>query len=95
MNKKLKPIYSKLCKEYKLTEEELTAIVSSPYSLTKLIIDGLDLRNITEEEFDKLETNFMYKYIGKLYTNYRVVKNIRSKSLNYKNINNKKYGRND
>ncbi len=73
MSRKLKPVFSKLSNKYDLTEKEIAEIVASPYLFTKETIDELKLDNVSEEEFKDLKTNFMYKYIGKLHTNYKIV----------------------
>lgn len=72
-NKKLKPVISKLAKEYNISEEEVKAIVESPYAFTKNTINELQLKNVTEDEFNELKTNFIYKYIGKLHTKFSMV----------------------
>ena len=89
-NKKLKPLISKLAKEYNLSEDEIHEIVNSPYEFTKETIDELQLKDVNEEEFSKLKTNFIYKYIGKLYTDYRVINSKRVKRENIKKLNSKK-----
>lgn len=73
MSQKLKPILSKLAHEYNLTEKQISKIVNSPYLFTKRTVDELDLDSKTESEFETLKTNFIYKYIGKLYTSHKVV----------------------
>lgn len=78
-SKKLKPLISKLAKEHNLSEDEINEIVNSPYVFTKETIDELQLKDVTEEEFSKLKTNFIYKYIGKIYTQYRIVNSKRTK----------------
>lgn len=64
-----------------LLDNVVTAIVSSPYKLTKKVITELEVGdNLTEEEFTNLKTNFIYAYIGKLYASY----NLYTRINNYK-----------
>lgn len=73
-SRKLKPVINKLAKKYGLTEEQVIDIVESPYGFTEETINNLKLDDITEEEFSQLKTNFIYKYIGKLYINIKTLK---------------------
>lgn len=89
-NKKINRIYRKLANKYKLSEEDIIDITNSPYKFSKDIMDSFNLKNITEEDFNKLETNFIYKYLGKLYTKYNIVKKNKINRINInKNINGK------
>lgn len=74
MSRKLKPLRVKLARKYGLTEEQISEIVDSPYGFTEETINNLELDNLTEEEFSQLKTNFIYKYIGKLYINLKTLK---------------------
>jgi tRNA A37 threonylcarbamoyladenosine dehydratase len=88
-NKKLIPIIKKLAHENNLTESEIHEIVNSPYQFTSDTIDELKMKDVTEEEFKKLKTNFIYKYIGKLYTNYDAIKHKRTRQKNINKLNTK------
>ncbi len=74
INRKLRPVVNKIIKENNITEDQFNEIINSPYCFTKDTIDAIDLSEVTEEDFNKLETNFIYKFIGKFYTDYRSVK---------------------
>jgi hypothetical protein len=82
---KVKLLIHKIGLDYKLQDEVIKKIVNSPYKFTRETIANLDIDpEITEEEFNKLKTNFIYLYIGKLYTSYDIYKKL-------KNLNNKRW----
>jgi hypothetical protein len=82
---KVKLLIHKIGLDYKLQDEVIKKIVNSPYKFTRETIANLDIDpEITEEEFSKLKTNFIYLYIGKLYTSYDIYKKL-------KNLNNKRW----
>jgi len=82
---KVKLLIHKIGLDYKLQDEVIKKIINSPYKFTRETIANLDIDpNITEEEFNKLKTNFIYLYIGKLYTSYDIYKKL-------KNLNNKRW----
>lgn len=82
---KVKLLIHKIGLDYKLQDEVIKKIVNSPYKFTRETIANLDVSpDITEEEFNKLKTNFIYLYIGKLYTSYDIYKKL-------KNLNNKRW----
>jgi len=69
--------------KFNLTEQQVEDIHNSIGLFIRREISKKDFSNIeTEEEFNKLKTNFSIPYIGKLYTNF--------KALNYKRIQSKK-----
>lgn len=84
MNKKLLPEVTKLAKKYGLREDEVLEIINSPYVFTEKTVNALDLKDVTEEEFNQLKTNFIYKYLGKFHTNYPTI------DYNRRRINNLK-----
>lgn len=74
MNKKqIEKLYNSTGLNNNLNKDEVKKIVESQYEFTKETIDKLSLRDIAEEEFNKLKTNFIYKYFGKLYTTYGII----------------------
>jgi hypothetical protein len=82
---KVKLLIHKIGLDYKLQDEVIRKIVNSPYKFTRETIANLDISpDITEEEFNKLKTNFIYLYIGKLYTSYDIYKKL-------KNLSNKRW----
>lgn len=69
--KKIEALIHSLGLKYNLQDDIIKKIVNSPYKFTKEIITNLNFEDInTEEEFDNLKVNFIYKYIGKFYTTY-------------------------
>lgn len=70
-------LYHKVGLETRVRDAFVKEIIESQYKFTKEKINELKFEErITEEEFDKIKTNFSFKYIGKLYTNYRLVTNV-------------------
>lgn len=73
-SKKIKPLITRLSNKYNLSEKEIEEIINSPYAFTEKTINDLQLKDISEEEFNNLKTNFIYKYLGKIYTTYKMIK---------------------
>ena len=70
---KIKMLIHKIGLNHNLQDAIINKIVNSPYKFTRETITNLNVEGITtEEEFNKLKTNFMYTYIGKLYTNFSI-----------------------
>lgn len=86
-NPKLKSVIHNIIKDNEITDEQFDEITESPYKFTKEIIEKLSLQTVNEEEFNKLETNFMYKFIGKLFTDYRMVKVTQNRVSTFLNKN--------
>lgn len=74
---KIKALIHRIGLKYNLQDSVVNKVINSPYQFTRETIKNLELENITtEEEFNKLKTNFIYLYLGKLYTSYdKYVKN--------------------
>ena len=74
---KIKALIHKIGLKYHLQDKVINKIINSPYQFTRETIKNLNFENIeSEEDFDKLKTNFIYLYLGKLYTNYdKYIKN--------------------
>lgn len=91
---KIKILIHKIGLKYNLQDKVINKIINSPYQFTTETIKALKLDNIeTEEEFNKLKTNFIYLYIGKLYTNYdkyKKNKNIKEGLIKYNKNKNEK-----
>jgi hypothetical protein len=84
-NSKLKMLIHKLGLEFNLRDDDIRKIVSSPYKFTRETISNLDLDGINnEDDFNKLKTNFIYPYIGKIYTNYKVYEKLNKQKNNLK-----------
>lgn len=71
---KLKDLIHSIGLKYNLQDEVIKKIIYSPYKFTRKTISELQIYDeITEEEFNKLKTNFIYPYIGKIYTQYEIL----------------------
>lgn len=91
-DKKLLALYHKVGLMNNLTDAEIKQIAESPYEFTKLKLDILDLDAIeTEEDFSKVKTNFIYKFLGKLHTSFAMISRKKKQSETYKEINNKRW----
>lgn len=67
--------------KYNLQDSIINKIVNSPYKFTKHTIVNMDTSSVTsEEDFNNLKTNFIYKYIGKVYCTYGILSNHRKRS---------------
>lgn len=72
--KKLHALYHKVGLINNLNATEVRKIVESPYHFAKEKINELDLKEVKEEErFNVLNTNFLFKYLGKLYTSFKII----------------------
>lgn len=88
-NKDIERLYHKIGLDLRLKDSVVKEIIESQYKFAKETINNLEIPdNVTEEEFDKLKTNFTFKYLIKLYTNYRVVSNYQKRKQNGRNKNN-------
>lgn len=84
-NGKLKMLIHKIGLDFNLRDDDIKKIVSSPYKFTREKISNLELEGIkNEEDFNKLKTNFIYPYIGKIYTTYRVYEKLNKQKNNLK-----------
>jgi hypothetical protein len=82
---KIKILIHRLGLKYNLRDEVIKKIVTSPYKFTREKISSLEIDDIeTEEQFNKLKTNFIYVHIGKLYTNYRIFNKLKKQKDNLK-----------
>lgn len=86
---KIKILIHRLGLQYNLKDDEIRKIVNSPYKFTRETISKLDINpDTTEEEFNKLKTNFIYVSIGKIYTSFEIFNKF--KNLKQKRWENKK-----
>jgi len=73
---RIKALMHSIGLKYGLQDSVINHIVNSPYKFARETIKNLDFSNIeTEEDLDKLNTNFIFKYLFKYYTNFRVYQN--------------------
>lgn len=77
MDKKQERIISDLQEKYNCSREEILEIINSPFQFIRKTVKDLDFTSIeTEEELEKLKTNFNIPKIGKLYANFYNIKRI-------------------
>jgi hypothetical protein len=80
---KINKLIHRIGLEFQLQDDVIRKIVNSPYKFTRETIHDLPLVGIeTEEDFNKIKTNFIYVHIGKLYTSYAIYKKIHKQSAN-------------
>jgi hypothetical protein len=85
-------LYHKLSLKYNLNKETIKNIVESPYEFTKEKLKDIDIHSIqSEDEAELTKTNFIYKYIGKFHTNFKLINRRRKQSEAFKQINKKKW----
>tara|TARA_R110002020_G_scaffold261592_2_gene475949 strand:- start:3928 stop:4218 length:291 start_codon:yes stop_codon:yes gene_type:complete len=64
-----------------LPDNEVEKIVSSQYEFIKKAIEVVNFKEIqTKEQLEELRTNFVLKYLGKLYTNFSTLQSINNRS---------------
>ena len=91
---KIKQLIAIIAKRYNLPEDVVENIVNSPYLFTYEKLKDMDFTEVqTEEDADKLKTNFNYKGLGKLYFNYRTLIVNRQRKEEYYKINNKRWNK--
>lgn len=81
MEKEIDKEYHILGLKYKLSDYIIKNIIKSQYEFIRKEIVNIDFHNTkTEEEFNKLKTNFILKHLGKIYTNYKLLERIQKQS---------------
>lgn len=89
---KLEKLYHRVGLKHNLNRAQIKLIVESPYKFTKEMVDELSLKEVeSEEEFNLLKTNFIYKFMGKLHTSYKTIAGRKKQSETFKEINRKKW----
>lgn len=87
---KIKILIHKLGLKYNLQDKIIKKIVNSPYKFTRETITNLDFSGIeTEEDYNKFKTNFIYLYIGKIYTSYNILMKFRNQRNRLEEFNKK------
>lgn len=77
-DKKVKALIHSLGLKYGLQDDVINKIVNSPYKFTRETISNMELEHVeSEEELEKIKTNFIYSYIGKLYIKFYFILKIR------------------
>lgn len=82
-DQRIKKLIHSLGLEFGLQDDVVRKIVQAPFKFTRETISNLDFKSeMTEEEFNNLKINFIYRHIGKLYTNFRIYEKIRKQKDN-------------
>lgn len=91
---KVKKLIHSIGLKYNLSDEKIKQIVESQFEFAKLKMKELDLGSIvSEEEFNKLKTNFMFRSFFKLISNYKTTERINFHKKRTKLLTQKKNGR--
>ncbi len=87
----LNKIYEEVADEMGIDVEVVKSAYLSQWQFIKNTIEALPIKdNITEEEFNKLRTNFNIPSLGKLYTNYEKIQRARRRLIYLKELMNVK-----
>lgn len=90
--KKLNKLYHKLSLKYNISKQDIKDVVESPYAFTKDKLKEINVNEIkNEDDAINTKTNFIYKYIGKLHTNFKLINRRRKQSEAFQKINEKKW----
>lgn len=71
--KKIKQLIHRIGLNNFLVDDEVKKIVESQFRFTYEKITETNFEDLTNEEIDELKKTFIYKYIGKIFTNSTVV----------------------
>lgn len=90
----MKNIYKKVSEQLGIAEDTIQEVYKLYWSFIKDTIESLPLKEkLTENEFNKLKTNFNIPLLGKLSCDYNRFKGVKEslkiKSRNYENFRNK------
>jgi len=92
----LKKLIHTIGLKHNLQDSIINKIVNSPYRFARETITNIDIENIKDEdEFNKLKTNFLFAYIGKLYTSYSIYTKILKQKDKLKEYHNLKQSKNE
>lgn len=91
-----KEIVAKVSKEIDIPEDVVATAYRSYFQFIRTVITDLPLKNdITEEEFNNLRTSFNLPSLGKLYTTYQDICNVKKRYEIIKKIKNDKSSKDD
>jgi hypothetical protein len=80
---KVKILIHRIGLKYHLKDDDIRKIITSPYLFARETITDLSIDdNISENDFNKLKTNFIFPKIGKFYVKYNVVRRYQNKKNN-------------
>lgn len=90
--KKIKDLIHSIGLKYQLSDDIIKQLVESPYLFTKETILNLEIEDIeTEDELDKLKTNFYYKSWGRLFIPFNRVDRRNKQRDSATNINKRRW----
>jgi len=91
-DQKLNKMFHSLSLKYNMPVKDIKELVNSPYEFTEEKLKTIDINKInsTEDE-ENVDTNFIYKYIGKLHTNFKLINRRRKQSEAFRKINKAKW----
>jgi len=73
-DKKIKDVIHSIGLNNYLVDSEIKKIVESQFRFTYEKIRSISIEGLTDEELEKLKTNFTYKYLGKIYTSPDIIR---------------------
>lgn len=88
--KKIKDLIHTLALRHNMSDEEMKRIVESPMEFAHSKIKELDLEGVeTEEDFNKLKTNFIFPSFLRLVIDYKSLEARQNRRKNIKKLNKK------
>lgn len=72
-----------------ISSKQAELIYKSYWGFIRDYAENLSIRNLTEEEFKEVTTNFNIPYIGKLYVNYDKIEKYQRQLKRYQNARDK------
>lgn len=72
--KKIKDIYHSVGLANNLRDEQIIEIINSQYKFVYETIKHMKLEGLTPEEIDEQKRVFVFRYLGKLYTDAEVIR---------------------
>lgn len=78
-DKKIKDLIHSIGLNNYIIDDDIKKIIESQFRFTYDTIRSLSTSDKTDEELNKLKTNFTYKYLGKLHTNADIIRRQRTK----------------
>lgn len=80
-DKKTKDIYHSVGLINNLKDEQINDIVNSQYKFVYETIKHMVLEGLTPEEIDEQKRTFVFKYLGKMYTDSEVIRRYKMQDL--------------
>ena len=86
MNSTLNSALRKAARNLSVDQKLVEAVYKSYWSFIKTQISSVSLKEISEEEFNSLDTNFNLPYLGKLYVRYEKIEKYRRQQKYLENV---------